>query len=74
METVYILQFEQQFQLYYHDLINIEDLGADSYDDGIYHFIHLLSQDVYSFDTFDNIWLEKNEHQTEIRKRLSLSH
>jgi hypothetical protein len=70
METVYILQFQLLFQISFNDVVNIEQLGADSNDDGIYHFI---SRDVYSFDTFDNIWVQKNEYQTDVLQRISFN-
>jgi hypothetical protein len=38
-------------------------MGADTDDDGIYHYINIITKDVYSFDIEDEIWLEKNLYQ-----------
>lgn len=66
------IAFEQLFApLEFDDVINIETLNVETYDDGIYHYIHLLSYDVYSFDTFDNVWLDKNTHRDEVLERLN---
>ncbi len=73
MEKTYIIQFENIFGLSFNDVTNIEDIGADTDDDGIYHYINLFNKDTYSFDTEDNIWLEKNLYKFDILKRLNIS-
>lgn len=70
METIFIEQFEETFKLPFKDVVNIQDLGADTDDDGIDHFIHISSKNVYSFDTNDNVWLEKNLFKNDILQRL----
>ncbi len=70
MEEIYITQFQNKFGLSFNDVVNILDIGADTYDDGIYHYINLTNKDVYSFDTDDNIWLEKNLHKLEVLEQL----
>ena len=46
--------FEELFRLPFTVVINIQNIGAN---DGIYHYIHIDTKDVYSFDTEDNVWL-----------------
>lgn len=62
--------FKNKFMLNLDDLLNIEDI-ADTDDDGIYHYID-KQNNVYSYDTFDEIWLDKNINQQEILKRINL--
>ena len=66
------IQFKNKFGLPFNNVINIESMGADTYDDGIYHFIDIVKKDVYSFDTFDEIWLEKNLYKLDVLNRLNI--
>ena len=50
METIFIKQFEEIFKLKFNDVVNIEDIGAYTYDDGIYHYIHIALHH-FSFQT-----------------------
>lgn len=80
MDPIFIEQFEKKFDISFTNIKNIEDLGVDTDDDGIYHFIYSrdcgpdISVDevntIYSFDTNENIWLEKNIHKNEIVQRV----
>lgn len=72
MNTIFIIQFEEIFKLQFNNVINIEDMSAYTNDDGIYHYVNIGLKDVYSFDTFDNIWLEKNLYKNEILERLNI--
>ncbi len=72
METIFIEQFEEIFKLSFNDVVNIEDMGADTDDDGIYHYIHIVFKDVYSFDTNNDVWLEKNLYKNDILQRLNI--
>ena len=72
MEIIFIKQFEEIFKLQFNDVVNIEDMGADTDDDGIYHYVHIALKDVYSFDTDENVWLEKNLYKNDILQRLNI--
>ena len=72
METIFITQFEEIFKLPFNSVINIEDMTYTN-DDGIYHYVNIVLKNVYSFDTFDNMWLEKNLYKNEILERLNIS-
>jgi len=72
METVFIQQFEALFGILFSDVVCIEDMGADTDDDGIYHYIH-MSNDVYSFDTNEEIWLEKNAYKNDVLQRVNVN-
>ena len=74
MEPIFIKQFEKMFNQKFDSVIRMEDIGiaVDVDDDGIFHYINLESKDVYSFDTFDNIWLEKNLYQDDVLHRLNI--
>jgi hypothetical protein len=72
METIFIAQFEEIFKLQFKSIVNIEDMGADTDDNGIYHYVDMLLKDVYSFDTNDDVWLEKNLYKNEILLRLNI--
>ena len=71
METIFITQFEEIFKLPFNSVINIEDMTYTN-DDGIYHYVNNVLKNVYSFDTFDNMWLEKNLYKNEILERLNI--
>jgi hypothetical protein len=71
MEAIFITQFEEIFKLQFKSVVNIEDMGVDTDDDGIYHYVDMLLKDVYSFDTNDDVWLEKNLYKDEILLRLN---
>ena len=71
METIFITQFEEIFKLPFNNVINIEDMTYTN-DDGIYHYVNIVLKNVYSFDTFDNMWLEKNLYKNEILERLNI--
>ena len=72
METIFIKQFEELFKLPFNNVVNIEDVGADTDDDGIYHFIDIALKNVYSFNTDDNVWLEINMYKNDILQRLNI--
>ena len=72
METIFITQFEEIFKLPFNSVINIEDMTYTN-DDGIYHYVNIVLKNVYSFDTFDNMWLEKNLYKNEILERLNIT-
>ena len=72
METIFIKQFEEIFKLPFNYVVNIEDMSADTDDDGIYHYIHIALKEVYSFDTDENVWLEKNLYKNDILQRLNI--
>lgn len=48
------------------DVVNVEDITHTSYDDGLFHYINLLTKNVYTFDSFDELWLEVNTHKDEV--------
>ena len=72
MNTIFIIQFEEIFKLPFNSVINIEDMSVYTNDDGIYHYVNIVLKNVYSFDTFDNMWLEKNLYKNEILERLNI--
>ena len=72
METSFIKQFEEIFNQPFNSVVNIEDMNADTDDDGIYHYVNILLKDVYSFDSNDNVWLEKNLYKNDILQRLNI--
>lgn len=59
MNSYFVSQFEIKFALPFSNVTNILEFDCDSDDDGIYHYIDVKNKNVYSFDTFDEIWLEK---------------
>ncbi len=73
MEKIWITQFQNMFGLSFNDVKYIQDMGVETYDDGIYHYINLSNKDVYSFDTDEEVWLEKNVYQTDVLQQLNLS-
>jgi len=72
MQQQFIEQFEQLFKISFKNVVDIESIPCDTYDDGIYHYIDLVNKDVYSFDTNDDVWLEKNMYKTEILSVLKI--
>jgi hypothetical protein len=72
--SIFINQFEEKFNISFDSVIHIEDLGVDTDDDGIYHYIHFSSKDVYSFNGEDEVWLEKNLHKEDILQRLNIEY
>ena len=73
MESIFIEKFEELFNVSFNNIVNIEDMGADSDDDGIYHYIDIALKNVYSFDTNEDMWLEKNLYQNDILQRLNIT-
>jgi hypothetical protein len=75
MDNIFIKQFEEKFQLSFNNVVNIEDIdgGVEINDDGIYHYIDISLSNVYSFDIFDKVWLEKNYYKNDILQRLGMS-
>ena len=69
LEKVHIKQFEAIFNLPFTSVTDITYLEYECYDDGIYHFINQETNDVYSFDTDENEWLEMNTHKDEVLNR-----
>lgn len=72
MEIIFIKQFEEIFKLPFNDVVNIQEMGVDTDDDGIYHYIYIDVKEVYSFDTDNNVWLEKNLYKNDILQRLNI--
>ncbi len=72
METIFVKQFEEKFKLPFNNVVNIEDIGADTNDNGIYYYIHIAVKCVYSFYTDGNVWLEKNLYKNDILQRLDI--
>ena len=72
MEETYIIQFENLFGLPFTNVTDIIEMNSESYDDGNYHYVDVINKDVYSFDTYDNIWLEKNLYQSDVLHRLNM--
>lgn len=73
MKKIFIQQFEKIFGLSFSSVINIENLGTDTNDDGISHYVDIVNKDVYSFDVDEEIWLEKNLYKCDILARLKIS-
>lgn len=71
MEAAHIERFEELFGLPFRDVVKMEDLGTYSFDDGMYHYVHQATKDVYSFDTDDYTWLEKNEERVDVLRALA---
>lgn len=67
MQAIFIKQFKKKFELSFYDVLNIADMGVGT-NNGIYHYVHLTSKDVYSFDTKNELWLEKNLFKRDILK------
>jgi hypothetical protein len=55
METAFIIQFEEIFKQPFNRVVYIQDMSAETNDDGIYHYVNILLKDVYSFDTYDEV-------------------
>lgn len=72
MKTTFILQFEEIFKQPFDSVVYIQDIGAETDDDGIYHYVNILLKEVYSFDTYDEVWLEKNLYKNDILQRLNI--
>ncbi len=68
IDSKYIKQFEDIFKIPFASVVNISDLGADEYDDGELHYLQQETLNVYSFDTYDNEWLEMNENKDDVLK------
>lgn len=83
METIFIQQFEEKFNLSFGEVTNFLEMGKGDemgkakcirvFDNGMKHYIDKRSMDVYSFDTFDRIWLEKNIHKDEVLSGIFLT-
>lgn len=72
MEKQFIHQFENMFGLLFNTLTDFQKTSSDQDDDGIYHYVDIKNKNVYSFDTFDQIWLEKNLYKSDILNRMKL--
>ncbi len=59
------LQFESNFCIQFNKVVDIKYLDDDTNDAVIYHYVELINKDVYSVNTDDNVWLEKNIHRQE---------
>lgn len=66
MRQEYIKQFEEKFNILFKNVVNVEDITHTSYDDGLYHYINLSNQNIYTFDYFEEEWLEVNAHKDEV--------
>ena len=62
--------FEQMFKIPYSSLINTLYMEGNSYDDGLHHFIHPNTLDVYSYDDDSERWVEKNTYQQQVLKNV----
>jgi len=69
-DTNFIARFEELFGLPFISVVNYENLCEELDDDGIYHYVDLLSKDVYSYDTLEDVWLEKNVYRDDILQRI----
>ncbi len=75
MEQKYITEFEKKFNISFTDITNINDLGVIwSYDDGLYHYINTINEEVYTFDSDEECWLEKNANRTDVLNMLNDKH
>lgn len=72
MEQNNIDQFKNIFNTSFDDIIDILDLGVDTDDDGIYHYIHKNLNNVYSFDSEMGKWLDKNKYKNDILQRINV--
>ena len=68
LQPEWIKDFEDKFGLPFSSVKNIMDIGADTNDDGLYHFIDIVTKDIYTFDTNEDeeYWYTKNEMKEEI--------
>lgn len=67
-----IQQFEAKFGVKYTTLLDYQTTEGDQDDDGMYHYIDLTTLNVYTYDTFDEVWLDVNINKDDILKRLKL--
>ena len=65
------LEFPEAFGVPFESVTSVDALTSESYDDGVYHYINIKTKDVYSYDTFEHKWLEKNAGQKTVTKRLT---
>ncbi len=73
MRQEFIKMFEEKFKILFKDVTNVEDITHTSYDDGLYHYIYLSTNDVYTFDYDDEIWLEINTYKDEVMEEINNS-
>ena len=64
------VEFFNLFGVPFDSVTSVDVLTSASYDDGVYHYINIKTKDVYSYDTFEHKWLEKNAGQKTVMKRL----
>ncbi len=64
------LEFPEAFGVPFESVTSVDALTSASYDDGVYHYINIKTKDVYSYDTFEHKWLEKNAGKKSVMKRL----
>ena len=66
METNFSKQFEELFKIPFNTVIDIKEMGVETYDyDHLIHYINMATKDVYTYNTFQKEWLEKNEYQND---------
>lgn len=53
----YIEMFEDKYNILFKTVINVEDITHTSYDDGLYHYINLSTENIYTFDYDEEKWL-----------------
>jgi len=67
----YIKKFEEKFNILFNIVINVEDITHTSYDDGLYHYINMLTKNIYTFDYFEEEWLEVNDCKDEVMDEIN---
>jgi hypothetical protein len=64
------IEFVKEFGVPFDSVVSVDVLTNASYDDGVTHYINTKTKDVYSYVTFKDKWLEKNNKKDEVLKRL----
>lgn len=62
--------FRNTFGIPFDSVKSIEELTSELHDDGVSHYVNIMTNDVYSFDMFKDKWLEKNAKKDTVVKRL----
>jgi hypothetical protein len=68
-------RFEILFGLPFNNITCIFEINSnvDTYDEGVWHFIDLTNNDIYSFNTYSMDWLEKNVDKDDVLYRLNIN-
>lgn len=59
-------KFELKFEFSFSSVKNIMDLGVDTDDGCLVHFIDNDTKNIYTFDIYNEYWLEENEMKDEV--------